>query len=111
MKINNVELKDIDLLDADTMEDIENAISNVMEDMEESKSKEVMSEIIRIQCTAIMDCFNAIFGEGTDKKLFGDKTNLRVCLNAFKELQVIIEKQMNEAEKEFAPAKVSRARK
>ncbi|CAI3674763.1 conserved hypothetical protein [Clostridium neonatale] len=83
MKINNVELE-MDIYDADTMEKIEKAITKTVDEIN-SKQGKTNSETIRIQCTAIMDCFNDVFGEGTDRQLFGGKTNLMVCLNAFEE--------------------------
>ena len=80
MKINNIELE-LDMYDADMMKKVEKAITNVVENV--NKVCKTNSESIRLQCSAIMDCFNTIFGEGTDKNLFGGKTNLIVCLDAF----------------------------
>lgn len=101
MKINNVELENLDLMEADVMEDVETAIANVLEDIETGKNIDKMSEVIRLQCTAIMDCFNTIFGEGTDKKIFGNKTNLRECIKAFKELQLCISEEIEKENKEI----------
>lgn len=80
MKINNIELE-LDIYDADIMEKVENAITNVVENV--NKECKTNSESIRLQCSAIMDCFNTIFGEGIDKQIFGGKTNLMKCVEAF----------------------------
>lgn len=40
------------------------------------------SEYILAYCRIVFDFFNELFGEGTAGKMFGDKTNLRVCDNA-----------------------------
>lgn len=80
MKINNVELE-MDIYDADTMEKVENAVTNVVENV--NKEYKTNSEAIRLQCSSIMDCFNTIFGEGIDKQIFGEKTNLIKCFEAF----------------------------
>lgn len=111
MKINGIELKDIDLLDADVMENVEIATENVMKDIEEVKKTKSYSEAIRKQCTAIFEYFNAIFGEDTDREIFGDKTNLRECLNAFKEFQVYVEDQMQTANKEFSITEIKGKRR
>ena len=104
MKINGIELEDIDMLDADVMEDVENAIADVI--ATENSDGKSMHEIIRSQCTAIMDCFNTIWGTGTDKKIFGDRVNLRECLKALEELKDYVTKQMDDINKEFSSSKV-----
>ena len=99
MLINGVELKDIDIFDLEASEVIENAIEKVNK-VCESKQPSKMSESIRLQCTAVFDCFNEIFGEGTDKKVFGNKVNLMDCLRAFGDLVENMAKQREDAEKE-----------
>ena len=86
MKINNVEIEDLDLMDADIAERFEKAVENLQE-REKKVNIEGMglSQIIRNQCTLIFDFFNDIWGTGTDKKVFGDKVNYNVCVKAFKD--------------------------
>jgi hypothetical protein len=98
MKINNVELEDIDILDADVAETYENAlatIDGIAEKVEGMKS----SESIRTQCTAIFGVFNSLFGPGTDKKVFGEKVNLLICLKAFEELVTTLNSRTEEVQK------------
>ena len=99
MIINGVELQDIDIFDLETSENIESAI-NKAEGIFKGEQPSRMSESIRLQCTAVFDCFNDIFGEGTDKKVFGNKVNLMDCLRVFSELVDNITKQREDAEKE-----------
>ena len=99
MLINGVELKDIDIFDLETSEVIEKATEKVVNTCK-GKQTSKMSEVIRLQCTAVFDCFNEIFGEGTDKKVFGNKANLMDCLRAFTDLTENINKQREDAEKE-----------
>ena len=78
MKIRNVELE-FDFNDADDMEKLENAIEKTQKalnniDVENKKA----SEVIRETCKNIFDCFNEVFGEDTDKKVFGGKTNFNI---------------------------------
>lgn len=84
MIINNVELPDIDFLDADVMEKYETALDD-LKNLSNSEAKSA-GEQIREQCHAVFDVFNRLWGEGTDKLVFGERTNIGICLNAFKEL-------------------------
>lgn len=101
MKINGVELEDIDIFDADTAEKYEIAVKKVQEEAVQSKSLEVtsLSGAIRKQCNAVFNCFNTMFGDGTDRKVFGSKVNLMICLKAFEELIVHVDEQQQEVEK------------
>jgi len=112
MVVNGVELEDIDILEADESERFENAIEKVkeIENMECLKN----SEAIRMICNSIFDCFNDIFGEGTDKKVFGDKVNLLICIEAFEELIETVRKSNEKAEKffsKYSPNRVQRRKK
>ncbi len=98
MKINNVELQDIDILDLEIAEKWEDALERV-EEVAKSIEGMKISETIRIQCNAIFEVFNTLFGEGTDKKIFGDRVNLMMCLKAFEELVLYINEQKTEVEK------------
>ncbi|MBU3112004.1 DUF6673 family protein [Clostridium lacusfryxellense] len=116
MLINNVELEDIDIYDLETSEKYEVAIADFQKVVGELKSttnedKKVLSSVIRRQCNAVFDCFNAIFGTGTDKKIFGNKTNLMVCLKAFEELAIFVNKQKDEMEKMANKYSPNRAQK
>lgn len=86
MKINDVELE-LDLYDADVMDRYTEAIKK-LEEKEKNKSIKGLSngDIIRQECQMVFDFFNEIFGEGTDKKVFGNKTNIKICLEAFKQV-------------------------
>jgi hypothetical protein len=113
MKINNVELEDVDIFDVDTAEKYEEAVKKVQEEAAASKLIEdiSLSAMIRKQCNAVFNCFNTIFGEGTDKTVFGDKVNLMICLKAFEELIVNVNEQKKELEKltsKYSPNRAQR---
>ncbi|NFH70767.1 AP endonuclease [Clostridium botulinum] len=97
MKINNVEIEDLDLMDADVSEKFEKATNDLQakEKVQNFQGKG-LSEIIRTQCTLIFDFFNDVWGEGTDKKVFGNKVNYRTCEKAFKDVIDYAMKQKNE---------------
>lgn len=84
MKILNAELP-FDTLDADDMERAESCIAQAKIRTAGIKGEQA-SLVIRATCREIFECFNGIFGDGTDKKLFGGKTNMGVCLEAFAQL-------------------------
>lgn len=113
MKINNVELQDIDILDLEVAEKYEKALEKV-EGIAKAIEDMKLSESIKIQCNAIFDVFNTLFGEGTDKKVFGGKVNLLTCLKAFEELVTQMSTKNAEVEKmasKYSPNRVQRRNK
>ncbi len=115
MEINKIDLGELDIFELETMEKVENAINGTIKEMDKlEKPNLTASEAIRIQCHAIMDCFNTVFGEGTDKKIFGNKTNLVVCLKAFEELIDKVNEQKKELEvfaNKYSPNRATRRSK
>lgn len=86
MKILDVELE-FDFNDADDLEKLENAIEVTQKELAKINAKdEKTSVVVRQIGQAISGCFNSVFGEGTDIKIFGNKTNMKVCLKAFADL-------------------------
>lgn len=99
MFINNVELPNIDVADALVMEHYEAAHDKVAEKMNNLDiAGKRRSELIRIQCEAVFEFFEDVFGEGAAKKVFGESVNLTTCLNAYE--AVVIE--VNNLEKNVA---------
>lgn len=99
MIINNVELPDIDVSDALVMENYEAAHDKVAEKMNNlDVNGKRRSELIRIQCEAVFEFFEDVFGEGTAKKVFGESVNLTACLNAYEAVVV----EVNNLEKKVA---------
>ena len=63
---------------------------------------------------AIVKVFNDLFGEGTDKKIFGNKVNLLTCLQAFDELITQTNTSRAEVEKianKYSPNRAARRKK
>lgn len=100
MLVNGVELEDLDFMDANIVEKYEFACENVVKDMAEISNKKNLknSEAIRLECESVFKFFNTVFGEGTDKKVFGDKVNLMVCIKAFED----VKNYQSDKDKEFA---------
>lgn len=91
MKINDVEIREIDLLDADVVEKYENGLNNVQLFIEESHKNAIIgkiknSEFIRKSCTAINDFIDSLWGEGTAYKIFNGKCNFMNSIKVFAEI-------------------------
>ena len=84
MIINGVELEDLDIYDVEVAEKYEKVLENINKPQKVEGLK--TSTVIRKQCESIFNVFNELFGEGTDKKVFGDRVNLKICLEAFASL-------------------------
>lgn len=113
MKINGVELEDLDILDLEVAENFEKTLKSV-ENISEKIKGMTVTESIKTQCNAIFNVFNELFGEGTDKKIFGDKVNLLTCLKAFEELVIQVNEKNQEVEnlvKKYSPNRAARRSK
>ncbi len=86
--VNGKEL-DYDIFDADKAEAFEtelNSVAKKMESLEKDSDGMTYAQVIRIQCEAVANCFDVLFGEGTAAKIFDGVVNLKVAMNAFQEL-------------------------
>lgn len=114
MIINKVEIGDLDIYDADVVESYEKSLAEVINKIKEAEKSTKVSENIRQQCNIIFDFFNSLFGEGTDVKIFGGKTNLLVCLKAFEELITQANEQRGEIQSmlnKYSPNRTNRRSK
>ena len=107
LKINGVELE-FDLLDADTAEKYDECMKD-MKGIKDKVANMSVGESIRYQCTAVFNVFNDIFGEGTDKKIFGDKVHLGKCLDAFEILVTEANRQAEDTSKKYSKYSPNRA--
>lgn len=100
MNINvlGVELE-CDFFDADQMEVYERENRRVAEDIKEPTQYENKSvaDAYRIQCGIVDRFFDAVFGDGTAKRIFHGKANLRDHMEAFG----IVAQASGEARAEF----------
>ena len=95
MIINGIEI-DIDFTDADVIERIERGREKILERVAElEKEKTEPAEGIRQECKIIKEFLDYVFGEGTSKKIFGDKNSLRDCIKAYEDIFKERDRQLN----------------
>ena len=111
--INGVEL-DIDFTDADIIEriDVKNKeVQEQEEQLRENKENINPAEGIRQECRIIKEFLDYVLGEGTSKKIFGDKDSLRDCLQAFEDIINERNRQLNnfqEVVDKYSPDRLKR---
>lgn len=113
MIINGVELEDLDIYDVEFLEKYEKVLKDMDIVKEEVQGMSNVDAIKKI-CTTVFEIFNTMFGEGTDKKVFGDKVNLRLCLKTFEEFVLKMEeqkKEMNKLMNKYSPNRAQRRAK
>lgn len=76
-----------DFFDADFMERCETATKDMHNKATDARDRkyEKVADAFREQCTVAREYFDRIFGNGTSKELFGDRMNLRDCMEAIAE--------------------------
>lgn len=113
MKINGVELQDLDIYDLEVAEKFDKELK-VVAGVGGKLEGLSTAEVIRVQCTAIFKFFNNMFGEGTDKKIFGNKVNLVTCLEALDEFVSQVREQKGRIEEisiKYSPNRAARRNK
>lgn len=86
MKIKDIEI-DFNFLDADDVERFEKAAKKVKDECVKHKNISMSyAETIRKECEVINNFFDETFGQGTSKKIFGEKCNLEDHIKAFEEI-------------------------
>lgn len=83
------------LLNPNTARNFEIGIGEIAEKARTASTLSVGSDAIEMQCNAVIDFVDAIFGPGSARKVFGDETDLLTCLDAYKDLTSVYEKQVN----------------
>lgn len=110
--VNGVDLGEYDIFDADQAEKYEKVLDEASKPITAEGLK--TSAVIRKECEKVFDVFNTLFGEGTDKKVFSDRVNIKVCLEAFASLVEQMNSQKEEVEKltsKYSPNRAQRRTK
>lgn len=74
-----------DFFDADLLEKYEDENEKVQDRIQDKTQYEGKrtAEVLRIQCKIVDDFFDALFGDGTSRKMFGGKSNIKSHMEAF----------------------------
>ena len=97
MKLNGVEIPDIDVMDMDIREKIENEkekIANKMNNMSNFKGTAI--EKAKAICDDVSDFVSEICGEDVSQNIFKGKQNFRVALEVFEAINDEIDRQDKE---------------
>ncbi len=96
-----LELDLLEYQDAKRVEDAMSAFYQRVGKLEQEQAS--LSGQVLGYCTPTLEFFDDIWGPGTDKKLFGDHTNLGLCAQAFGQLaEEITKKQPKKAQELFS---------
>ncbi|WP_414150308.1 DUF6673 family protein [Acetobacterium carbinolicum] len=88
IEINGVELE-LDLMDADVLDSLQDALENLQD---ESVESDRVGDLVRQPCLTINKFFDAVFGEGAAEAIFQGGMNLTNHLDAFVKVVSEIEK-------------------
>lgn len=78
----------------------EDVMAEISKEADRADKADRASDGIRIQCEAVQNAFDKLFGEGTALKVFGKTTNLLECLDALMELAMVYDDQITPMIKE-----------
>lgn len=79
---NNQEFE-VDLQDVDFAEKYERAFNQLDESEKKMQKEGSLSGVLRGYCLLFHNLFDDIYGQGTAKKMFGDKVNAAICNEAY----------------------------
>lgn len=86
--INGVEVE-YDTFDLDNMERLEEAVNHVQDEVnalqQKAKSGEPAMKLLREQANVFLDFFDDVLGDGTARKIFGDRVNIRDIAAGYRE--------------------------
>ena len=102
--VNGVEVE-YDTFDIDSMELLDSEVTRLKNEIDAIKRDGLNSaeyiKILREQGENILDFFDAVLGDGSSTKIFGNKMNIRDLLNEYKKFTDDVAKVRSEIGSEF----------
>nr|DAH61794.1 MAG TPA: tail assembly chaperone protein [Caudoviricetes sp.] len=95
---NDVKLE-VDLNDVSFQEKYENAFNTMAISEKDLQKAGKLSDISKGYCKMFFDLFDNIFGNGTSKKLFGEKMNVAACDDCYDSFIAFCSAQVKEINK------------
>lgn len=108
MNFRDMEL-DFDIFDADTADDYTTALERAKARFVDKKDGEIVGDAIRRQCHAVFDFFDELFEPGFHKEIFGERTNLILCMEAFRDFVDDVDTQKEKINTILAEAQAKNA--
>lgn len=86
--INGVEVE-YDTFDLDNIEKLDEAVQNILETVDGLRERmaggENAAALLREQANAFLDFFDDVLGDGSARKIFGDRVNILKIANGYRE--------------------------
>lgn len=115
MKIMKVEILGVTLeaalLNPKVAHRFEDGIKEVINIAKKSSECESSAQGIEMQCNAVINFIDNIFGSDSAKKILGDETDLLTCLDAWGELMDVYATQVNPLLEEYRDRALERYQK
>lgn len=73
----------------------DDGIKKVVKIVNDSKACGNGPEAIEMQCNAVIEFIDNVFGSGSARKVLGEETDLLTCLDAWGDITNLYEKQVN----------------
>lgn len=112
MKINGVELKDINFFNAETADKLEEAMDKLGELANKDNFKGLsLGDSIRKQYKITCDVFDTIYGFGTGERVIGKEADVKKCFNALEPLvdqMKLAKNDMNRMTNKYSPNRAQR---
>lgn len=90
MIVLGTELPDLDVADLETAQKIDDFYAKYKDASDKVANEENRVTIIKTVCNAVFNGLDELFGSGTAKQVFGDKTNVRECIEAYRDITLAI---------------------
>lgn len=100
VKILNTELEAA-LLNPKIAKQYEDGVAAIAKKAEEAELCDTGCKSIEMQCNAVIDFIDGIFGGGSSKEVVGEETDLLTCLEAYRDIVNVYEEQVIPYLKEF----------
>lgn len=109
--INGVEVE-YDTFDLDNMETLDKAVKQIQEDVNGLQSRKAAGEdamkLLREQANYFLDFFDDVLGDGSARKIFGDRVNILKIVNGYKEFTDAVAAQQTNLAEAVGQSKLNR---
>ena len=111
MKLKNIEV-DFSFTNTANLRKLQEAYKKVLE-KDESNKKKTLDFIQQIdeECNIAREFFNEVFGDGIDKKIFGNENDYEIIMDTLESVMQEYEKQHGRIKEKYAKYSPNRAKR